>query len=170
MNMTKTLASIAVAALLAPGSATSASAQGNTAVGLWRVTAFDDTSPNLNFQATQDICIRPDGTWHGTTFPNWFGRWFQKGANAAGNGNHVALVGNFIDADGNDTFELDFVNSDLMTGTWREWTDGLGFLVWLRSNFARVSRDCPPRAPLSAEAAAEAARERRNPAGKQQKQ
>lgn len=144
-------------------------AQGNTAVGLWRVTAFNDVSPNLDFQAIQDICIRPDGTWHGTTFPNWFGRWFQKGLSGAGNGNHVALVGNFIDADGNDTFELDFVNSDLMTGTWREWTDGFSFVVWLRANFARVSRECGPAAKLSSEAAAAAARDRRSPADKQQK-
>ena len=144
MHATKTFALTAVAVLLALGSATSALAQSNTAVGLWRVTAFNDLSPDLRFVGTHEICIRPDRTWHARTLPGWGGFWFQKGLDPAGNGNHVALIGNFTVASGhvNDSVELDFVNSDLMTGTWRDWRDGFVVIIWLRTNFTRVAREC----------------------------
>ena len=165
MKLKKTYASTVLALLLLLGATGGALAQGNTAVGLWRVTVFNDLTPNLSFQGLQEICIRPDRTWHGTTLPGWGGFWFQKGLNTAGNGNHVALVGNFVFAGGevNDAVDLDFVNSDLMTGTWRDWQDGFVVIFWLRADLARVARECGPAPTLSPEAAAAAAKSPRGP-------
>ncbi len=116
----------------------------NTPVGHWRVTPYMDDSPNLTKGQTQEICFVADGTWYGTMFPNWGGKWFQKGNNAAGNGDRVRLVGNWADGAGNDSAELDFVNRRLMTGPWSEWTDaGSGCCTFWRVQARRLRKRCP---------------------------
>lgn len=84
-------------------------------VGLWRIKTYDETS-NLTWTGTSDICIVAGGTWFGPNFPGWSGYWYQ-------NGNQVRLLGNWNSGAGNDAANLDFINVDLMTGPWTEWTD-----------------------------------------------
>jgi hypothetical protein len=128
-----------------------ASAQApNNPVGLWSVTFYNDNTPNLATMATQNICFVAGGTWYGTTFPAWAGRWFQKGNNAAGNGNRVRLDGNYAGGVGNDSAEIDFDNLKIMTGAWNEWRDGFPFFVWTRVILTRLGTCPPPPAGLMA--------------------
>jgi hypothetical protein len=115
----------------------------NNPVGLWSLTFYNDNTPNLVQMATQNICFVANGTWYGTTFPAWAGRWFQKGNNAAGNGNRVRLDGNYASGVGNDSAEIDFVHLKLMTGAWNEWRDGFTFFVWTRVVLTRLGNTCP---------------------------
>jgi hypothetical protein len=86
--------------------------------------------------------------------------------NAAGNGDRVRLVGNYAGGDGNDGAELQFINANLMTGTWTEWRDPAStFFVWTTVTLTRAGARCPPQpraAPLQ-----QAREERRNPIGSQ---
>ncbi|HEY2738713.1 MAG TPA: hypothetical protein VGK45_09925 [Thermoanaerobaculia bacterium] len=54
----------------------------------------------------------------------------------------MRLIGNYSGGAGNDSAELDFVNADMMSGTWTEWRDNLTSLFWLRINLTRVSAQC----------------------------
>jgi hypothetical protein len=103
-----------------------------TPLGLWRIKVYDDTN-NLAWTGTQDICFLAGGTWFGPGFAGWSGFWFQKGIAAAGNGDHVRLLGNWNGGEGNDSAELDFTNVDLMTGPWTEWTDNDSSKLWDRA-------------------------------------
>jgi len=114
----------------------------NNPVGLWRFQAYNDNSPALNIMGAQNICFLANGTWFGTTFPNWNGRWFQKGNNAAGNGDRVRIVGNWANGAGNDSAEISFINLNLMTGGWHEWTDGFGVVFWIQITGTRLG-PCP---------------------------
>lgn len=136
----------------------------NTPVGHWELRGFNDDSPNLSLLATQRICILANGTWYSTTFPNWHGRWFQKGNNAAGNGNRVRLLGNYANGVGNDSAELDFVNTRSMNGPWTEWrdVDASRFRVWVRVQARLISKRCPKPAKLSARATAAAIKKAAN--------
>lgn len=154
MMVTKALALTTVAALLLLGNATCSWAQANTAVGKWSLTFFDDNDPGMSQLATQEICIRPDRTWYSTTFPNWGGRWFQKGTNPAGIGDHVRLFGVFGGGTGADAAELDFVNVDLMTGPWAVWRTDLTYEGFRRNRVTRLARDCPALNLTAAEVAA----------------
>jgi hypothetical protein len=158
---------VALAILLAAGAGSGrAAAQANVAPGMWRLAFFNDNSPGMSALATQTLCILPNGTWFGTTFPNWGGNWFDKGLNAAGNGDRVRLLGNYAGGDGNDGAELHFINANLMTGAWTEWRDATGgFRVWTTVTLTRVGGACP-RQPRAAPAA-QAREERRNPIGGQ---
>lgn len=144
-------ARVAVATLVLALSVTGAAfAQAaNNPVGLWRFQAFDDNTPALAALGTQDICFLANGTWFSTTFPNFNGHWFQKGNNAAGNGDRVRLLGNWADGTGNGSAEIDFVHLNLMTGAWNEWTDRFNSILWLRMHGTRVSNVCPPPATSS---------------------
>lgn len=119
----------------------------NNPVGLWRFTAYDDTTPALNQLNSQNICFLANNTWFGTQFAGWAGNWFQKGNNAAGNGDRVRLVGNFGNGNGNDSAELDFINLDLITGKWNEFMDlaanGTGFTIYLNVEAEFLGPFCP---------------------------
>jgi hypothetical protein len=104
---------VVVLGLVAAGTVAAAAAP--SPVGLWRIKTFDDNN-NLAWTGTQDICFLAGGTWFGPQFPTWSGFWIQKG-------DQVRLLGNWNDGAGNDSAELDFINVDLMTGPWKEWTD-----------------------------------------------
>jgi hypothetical protein len=143
-----------------------AAAQANVAPGLWRLTAFNDAAPGMNQIASHTLCFLPNGTWFATTFPNWGGRWFQKGTNAAGNGDRVRLLGNWAGGDGNDGAELHFFNANLMAGAWTEWRDPSGqFVVWATVTLQRAGTQCPPQPRMAP--APQARQERRNPIGGQ---
>lgn len=145
MSVSSKLARIVVAALAIPLFLTVAAvAQApNNPVGLWRFQAYNDNSANLAAMGSQDICFLANGTWFGTTFPNWNGRWFQKGNNAAGNGDRVRILGNWANGAGNDSAEISFINLNLMTGGWHEWTDGFGTVLWIQTAGTRIGNLCP---------------------------
>ena len=124
----------------------------NNPVGLWNFQAYNDNSPALTPMGTQNICFLANGTWYGTTFPNWNGRWFQKGNNLAGNGDRVRILGNWAFGAGNDSAEISFINLNLMTGGWHEWTDGFGVFFWIQITGRRIGPNCPPPLPFSASA------------------
>ncbi len=130
----------------------------NTPVGHWKMKFFNDDSPNLSQTATQKVCFLANGTWYGTTFPNWHGHWFQKGSNAAGNGDRVRVFGNYAEGVGNDSGELDFVNAKLMTGPWTEWrdVDASNYRLKARVSFEFIGRRCPK--PMKAATTRAAAR------------
>ena len=117
----------------------------NNPVGHWELRFFNDATPNLSQGATQRICFLANGTWYSTTFPNWGGSWFQKGDNAAGNGNRVRVFGNYAGGVGNDSAELDYVSNRLMTGSWTEWRDvgSSGFRFWGRARLRWIGKKCP---------------------------
>ncbi|MFL5542070.1 MAG: hypothetical protein ACJ8J0_23995 [Longimicrobiaceae bacterium] len=142
-----------------------AAAQANVAPGLWRLSAFNDASPGMSAIASHTLCFLPNGTWFGTTFPNWGGRWFQKGANAAGNGDRVRLLGNYAGGLGNDGAELHFFNANLMAGAWTEWRDPASgqFVAWATVTLTRAGDRCPPQPRMAP--APQAREERRNPVG-----
>lgn len=138
-------AAFVLTAMTLPGEALAQT--GNTPVGLWAITFFRDASPNMNQMATQHICFLPSGRWYSTTYPNWSGQWFQKGANLGGNGDHVHVAGNFWRGAGNDGGQLDFVNLKLMAGPWIEWVDNFSYVVWHRVQFVRIGT-CPINEPV----------------------
>lgn len=126
---------------------------GNTPVGRWSMTFYNDATPNMTPMATQTLCFLPAGTWVGS-FPGWAGRWFQKGVAAAGNGDRVRVTGNYANGVGNDSAELDFNNVNNMTGAWSEWRDNFTFLVWTRVVLTRINTACTT--PLTDGASSEA--------------
>jgi len=136
--MTKKLAFVSVIAfVLGLGSVAYAQA-GNTPVGRWSLTAYNDNTPNMSTMATQTVSFFANGTWTGS-FPGWGGRWFQKGVNAAGNGDRVRIVGNYANGVGNDSAEIEFHNVNHMDGAWSEWRDNYVFLAWARVVLTRLS-------------------------------
>ncbi len=165
MRLSKILLISFVALAIGLGVSGTASAQApNNPVGLWSVTFYNDNTPNLAQMATQNICFVANGTWFGTTFPAWGGRWFQKGNNAAGNGNRVRLDGNYAGGVGNDSAEIDFDNLRLMTGAWNEWRDGFPFFVWTRVVLTRLGF-CPA-TPAASETQASTVDDGTNPLDK----
>ncbi len=143
---------VVVVFCLACGTVAQAQA-GNTPVGRWSMTFYNDNTPNLTPMATQTLCFLPAGTWVGS-FPGWNGRWFQKGVAAAGNGDRVRVTGNYANGVGNDSAELDFNNVNNMTGAWSEWRDNFTFFVWTRVILTRINNACTT--PLTDGASSEA--------------
>jgi hypothetical protein len=136
-SITTICATAACALMLAAGGASAQSAA-NTAVGKWTVNWSFDATPGMAPVGTQEICILAGGTWYSPSFAGWSGRWFQKGMAAAGNGDHVRLTGNYAGNAGNDSFELDFVTVNMMSGPWSEWRDNYAYLGLVRSSFTRA--------------------------------
>lgn len=124
---------------------------GNTPVGRWTMTFYNDNSPNMTQMATQTVSFFANGTWTGS-FPGWGGRWFQKGVSPAGNGDRVRIAGNYANGVGNDSAEIEFHNVNHMDGAWTEWRDNFVFLAWTRVVLTRLSTT-----PLTARGAGEAA-------------
>ncbi|HXU46845.1 MAG TPA: hypothetical protein VN783_15055 [Thermoanaerobaculia bacterium] len=140
----KTFALAAAAALLLTlGTGGTALAQ-NTPVGLWTVNFFVDDTPSMFNSATQQICFLPDGSWYFPTFGGVLGRWFQKGANPAGNGDRVRVLGSSLAGSLEEHADLDFINLQLMTGPWTEWRPDLSFKNWTQATFNRIAPSCPP--------------------------
>lgn len=93
-------------------------------------------SENLgNYIGTQDICIVSNGTWYGTSFPDWFGKWYKKG-------NDLHMHGNYFFGLGNDAFELTKVLPNEMAGYWQEWHDDGSWDNYLTVKFEKTSDTC----------------------------
>ena len=149
--------------ILATVNGASAQAPNNPAGFWWTVNwSFDNSAPMAPV-GTQQICFLANGTWW-SPFPGWHGRWFQKGNIAAGNGDHVSVNGNYAANVGNDTFQLDFVHVNMMTGPWAEWRDNFVFVAWVRAVLTRAGQ-CGPEPVLSPTAARAAASTKANPMG-----
>jgi hypothetical protein len=153
----------AIALALANAAAVSAQAPNNP-VGAWTLNWSFDNSAGMTPVGSQQICFLSNGTWYSPSFAGWHGLWFQKGNNAAGNGDHVSLNGNYAGNIGNDSFQLDFVTVNLMTGPWAEWRDNFVFVAWIRASLTRTGK-CGPGPILAAKAAADAASTTGNPGG-----
>jgi hypothetical protein len=82
----------------------------------------------------QEICLKPNRTWYGVTFPLWGGGWSSGKAG-------TALYGTFTVADGNDSVVLGPDD----TGIWQEWTDDYSFTTLIRgATLTFIGPDCPP--------------------------
>jgi hypothetical protein len=83
----------------------------------------------------QQICLVGDGTWYGTTYSAWGGRYIVKG-------DKTYIFGNFWSGDGNDSIVV-FGNS---RGPWTEWTDDLSYQTVLQNQlvtFVKYACDAP---------------------------
>jgi hypothetical protein len=116
----------------------------NNPVGLWTVQGWVDNAAAMPPAGVQNICFLANGTWFSPTFAGWNGLWFQKGNNAAGNGDRVRIIGNYANNVGNDGAEVDFTNLRLMVGTWSEWRDGFPFVFWGRVTLTRIGNCVAP--------------------------
>jgi hypothetical protein len=145
-----TLAALLAGALAAgPGAAQPAAPAINSPVGLWKISAYDDAKPGMPLVGVQEICFVAGGTWYSPVFFGWGGIWFQKGINAAGNGDRVRVLGQWTQGAGtNDSAELDYVNTALLTGAWTEWGDNANpppppFFAWNRVKLCYLGSTCP---------------------------
>jgi hypothetical protein len=119
----------------------------NSPVGLWKLYSYDDAQAAMPLSGVQEVCFQAGGTWFSPQFPGWGGIWFQKGINGAGNGDRVRVLGNWNQAGGNDSAELDFIHTPLMAGTWTEWTDSAyppppPFNLWARVKLCYLGSSC----------------------------
>jgi hypothetical protein len=104
------------------------------------VAAVAQTAPGqyqIQGDGVQEICLQADGTWYGTTFPDWGGTWRA--------GKKVTLIhGNYAGGDGNDAMTFKRING-LNRGNWQEWRDNLSFDTYSRdARLTAVKTDCDP--------------------------
>lgn len=131
---------------------------------MWSITAYDDSSPNHDQLATQNICFFPTGMvgtqlagiWFSTTYFDWNGTFRQEG-------DQVFMTGDFGgDINGNATGH-DGIDFQLTTmerkseafGHWREWLENgsTGFVVgYGNTKLVRIGA-CPVTVPAGADAA-----------------
>ena len=142
--------------LMAASSTTALAAAANTPVGYWKVSAFNDNSPAMTAAGSINICFLAGGKWY-SPLPGLKGRWFQKGTDPNGNGDHVSINGNikFWGLDVDEASQVDFVTADLMTGPWVEWVGYTSAApmgsAWLRVKIDRLGTACPPEPPMAAQ-------------------
>jgi len=86
----------------------------------------------------QQICLVDDGTWYGTTFPNWGGAYVVKAYK-------TFIYGNYAGGEGNDSMIFSADNR----GAWTEWRDDLSHQDALRGLITFVKPDCDPPAAAS---------------------
>ena len=93
----------------------------------WRITGFDDSTPNHLTLASQGICFQTPvvvgthirGDWYSTTFPDWNGTYSQEG-------DQVFLYGDFGQDAGHDgiTFAITGASTrSISAGHWHEWLE-----------------------------------------------
>jgi len=99
---------------------------------LWRITAYDDTSPIHKRWATQGICFLPyspsgmhiQGIWYSTTFPDWNGRYSQEG-------DRLLMHGDYAKDVGHDGMVIELFTGtqtpDTGAGQWTEWREDGAF-------------------------------------------
>ena len=83
----------------------------------------------------QQICLVSDGTWYGTTYSAWGGRYVVRGLKPY-------IFGNCWSGDGNDSIVVYGNNR----GPWTEWSDDLSFENVLQNQlvtFVKYSCDAP---------------------------
>ncbi len=115
-----------IALTLFTGSA-SAQTGPNALLGLYQVSPWRDNFPNMPLGVPRQVCFLANGTWYvpgGFFGQPWTGQQFQKGVNvAAGNGNTVTGIGNFLGGLGNGSFKVEMLTIGIATGTWNQWID-----------------------------------------------
>ncbi|WP_146054709.1 hypothetical protein [Methylovulum psychrotolerans] len=87
--------------------------------------------------STVGICIKPDGSWYGTSVPS-SGHWVTKGDNIYLNGN--------LSTGYNESGVLIRINSSLLTGHWQEWLDDGSANIYLTEKWSSKSASCLPAA------------------------
>jgi hypothetical protein len=93
----------------------------------------------------QNICLQSGGTWYGTTFSGWGGRWETAGSK-------TFVYGNYANGAGNDGM---FLKNGKSSGVWEEWRDDLSVSVVLKGvSLTKISNSCPPPAAHSQRGAA----------------
>jgi|GEM_PF-4764499 len=87
-----------------------------------------------------EICLETAGTWYGTTFPEWGGRYDTMGR-------WLFVRGNYDNGDGNDAIvaQAEEDAPDSLIGVWQEWRDDLSLdFVLSPINVTFVKSDCDP--------------------------
>ncbi len=123
----------------------------NALLGLYQVSPSRDNPPNMPLGVPRQVCFSANGTWFvpgGFLGQPWTGQQFQKGVNvAAGNGNTITGVGNFLGGLGNDSFDVDMLTIGIATGSWNQWIDlppfGTFNVFPFRVALTFVSPTCP---------------------------
>lgn len=99
----------------------------NALLGLYQVSPWQDNVATMPLGVPRQICFLANGTWFvpgGFLGQQWTGQQFQKGVNvAAGNGNTITGIGNFLGGLGNDSFDVDMLTVGIATGSWNQWID-----------------------------------------------
>jgi len=99
---------------------------------------------------SQGICIVDDGTWYGTTFSGWSGKWFRKS-------NDIHLQGNSNSGAASDALELTRISPILLTGYWQNWINSGSSNNWLTVRVNFVGATCDPPAAIPSQQAASTA-------------
>jgi len=81
----------------------------------------------------QQICLLDNGSWYGTTFPNWGGAYYTSRGK-------TFIYGNYADGVGNDS--MDFYPNN--HGPWTEWRDDLSHQIVEGVTARFVKADCDP--------------------------
>ncbi|HSC18004.1 MAG TPA: hypothetical protein VLC74_03730 [Rhizomicrobium sp.] len=97
--------------------------------------------------AIQEICLKKDGTWYGTTF-NFGGYWINNPQNV--DGIWAAIYGNYqvqgheYEGYGNSTITItNPPHNHLFAADWYDWLDDFSYKTFLADYiFIKVKRDC----------------------------
>jgi hypothetical protein len=81
----------------------------------------------------QQICLVDDGSWYGTSFPNWGGVYQVRGK-------MTFIYGNYAKGKGNDSMDFDAK----MLGAWTEWRDNFSYQNVSAAMLTFVKTDCDP--------------------------
>jgi hypothetical protein len=107
--------------------------------------AASPTPGEYSIGGFQNICLQSGGTWYGTTFSGWGGRWENAGAK-------TFIYGNYASGAGNDGM---FLKNGRSSGVWEEWRDDLSFSTVLKGvSMTKIGSSCPPPAARSERGAA----------------
>lgn len=85
----------------------------------------------------QQICIVADGSWYGTTFPDWGGLWIYDADTKT-----TSVFGNYASGAGNDSMAIKAGSAN-----WTEWRDDQGFQMFVtKLTFTKLSNRCSAQA------------------------
>lgn len=130
---------------------------------MWSITFYDDSSPNHDQWATQNICFVPTGMtgtqlagyWYSTTFFDWNGTFRQEGDQVFMTGDYAGdSSGNAVGHDGIDFQLTTMERKSEGFGHWREWRENgsMGQVIgYGNTKLVRIG-SCPTQPPVGADA------------------